>query len=83
MLLSDHFLGMLELGISVGTLLYLFFLLILLPILPVKENIFEIYTLPQLILLGSGIFGLVFIGSLSLFTLIVLHKEKCRSIRNS
>lgn len=80
--LSDHFLATLELGLSVGTLLYLFFHLMLSPILPIKENIFETYTPRHIILLGSGIFGLIFIGSLSIFTIIILHKQKCRSIRN-
>lgn len=81
MVLSDKNIALIKLGFSIMLLLYLFFLLMVLPILPIENAIFEIITPPSYILLFCGLFGLIFIGSLSIFTLAVMWKGSSNMIK--
>lgn len=74
MMLSDRHLGTVQLFLGCFTLAYLFFILMIVPILPVDITMFIKWTPPSYLLLLCGIFGMVFIGCLSLFTLIVMWK---------
>lgn len=78
MAISDRTLGYIQLTFGCGMLLYLFFHLIIWPILPVDHNPLEKYTPTTMILSICGIFGFIFIGFLSLFTIIVIYKFKSR-----
>lgn len=73
---SDKTLGTVYLILSISLLLYLFLVLMLMPILPI-DNVFELSPViisPDIILIICGLFGFVFMGSLSIFTLVVLYK---------
>lgn len=73
-MLSDRHLGTVQLFLGCFTLVYLFFILMIVPILPVDITMFIKWTPPSCLLLFSGIFGMIFIGCLSLFTLVVMWK---------
>lgn len=78
MAISDHTQGIIQLTFGSIFLLYMFFHLLIWPILPVEHDPLEEYIPTTVILLVCGIFGLVFIGSLSIFTIIVMKKStKC------
>lgn len=64
------------LALSVIAIFYMFFMLIIIPILPLDEDniLSSISQTPILIL--SGICGLIFCGSLSVFTIFVMMKGK-------
>lgn len=73
-MLSDRQLGTVQLFLGCFILAYLFFVLMIVPILPVDITMIIKWTPPSCILLLSGIFGMLFIGCLSLFTLVVMWK---------
>lgn len=75
MALSDSAWGYIQLTLGSAMLLCMFFQLIIWPILPVDHNPLDEYIPTTVILSICGIFGLLFIGSLSIFTLIVMHKS--------
>lgn len=75
MAISDKSWGKVQLILSVLILVYLFILLIILPILPIEENFVENYIPPKLILCICGIFGLMLIGSLGIFTIYTIIKN--------
>lgn len=76
MSISDKTCGKIQLALSFVILIYLFILLIILPILPIEENWIENYTPPNVILNICGIFGLMFIGSLGIFTIYTIMQSK-------
>lgn len=69
--ISDKAVGTILLIVSFVILLYLFILLILIPILPIDDYI-EKFTPRNIVLNISGIIGLMFIGSLGLFTIYTI-----------
>lgn len=73
MLVPDKLSGLIKLIICIGCLLSLFIIVIILPLLPVNGILIN-YIPAKIILLVCGVFGLIFIGSLSMFTLFILYK---------
>lgn len=77
MVLTDKQSGTIALIFSVTGLLYLFFILMIIPILPLDEKNPVLKYSPMVsILVVCGALGLLFIGSLSAFTIFAIHKSR-------
>jgi Zn-dependent protease len=80
MSLSNRVYSVVMLTLSVVAIFYMLFMLIIVPILPLDEDNILCSFSPTPIVLVAGISGLIFCGSLSVFTIFVMCKGNWKQL---